>query len=133
LKLLALVLLLFYLLKTPAGCNDKNIQPAFPPKLTDAQRQKLDTKWKAGEVLFKKNCSHCHGVFTKGKDSIPNFTKVQIDMYTTRFLNRDKKNHAVMLQLSTDDFNNILTFLIYLKRDKPVGPPVRNMQRGFQR
>ena len=125
-KLLAVLIL--YLLISPAGCKDKNIQPNFPVRLSPSQKAEISKKWDKGKLLFKANCAKCHGVFTKGKDSIPNFSKVKMDLYATRFLARDPKNHAVMAQLYQEDFNTILVFLTYLKKKgqnatKPIASP----------
>ncbi len=119
-----LLLFFLYLIVSPAGCNDKNVQPAFPPNIPEARQKDLLVQWEQGKVLFKANCAQCHGVFTKGKDSISNFTKVQIDNYASHFLARDAKNHAVMQQITRLDFIKITIFLTYLKREgNPQTPP----------
>lgn len=126
---LKLVILLFsYLLVSRPGCNDKNIQPEFPSGLSDAKKNSLAKQWKEGEVLFKTNCSGCHGIFTKGVDSIPNFSKVQIDNYGARFYAKDPKNHAIVRQLSPKDFAGIITFLTYLKKKGLAPVPPRTMK-----
>jgi len=119
---LYLVLLFCYLAVSPAGCHDKNIQPDLPADLNQAQRAAMLQQWTDGKLLFKANCASCHGVFTKGRDSVPNFNKVQIDRYATRFLARDQKNHAVMRQITPQDFYKITTFLTYIKRKEPLKP-----------
>ena len=55
-----------------------------------------------GKILYKINGSSCHGIFTKEKDSILNFTKDQRDNYRSAVLMaKDKTNHAVAGKMST--------------------------------
>jgi hypothetical protein len=115
-KLKLVILLFCYLSISPAGCNDKNIQPDFPPNLPLDKRDGFMQRWTAGKELFKTNCSRCHGVFKKDKDTAMNFSQKQIDSYNARFLARDPKNHAVVRQMSEADFYKVLIFLTYLKR-----------------
>ena len=52
-----------------------------------------------GKILFKEHCSGCHGIFTKGRDSVPNFTKDQISNYRAAVLMaKDQKNHTWRLK-----------------------------------
>lgn len=63
-------------------------------------------------MLYKLHCSGCHGIFTKGKDGIPNFTKIQIDNYhTTALIGMDPKNHAVAKKMSSEQIDQVVTFL----------------------
>ena len=114
----SLMIMLLYLSVSPSGCGDKNIQPVFPNNLRDTQRAKLSKDWDTGKTLFKDNCAKCHGVFNKGTDSITNFSLQQIHSYQEGFLARDPLNHAVMAQMTQEDFNKIVVFLTYLKRNK---------------
>jgi mono/diheme cytochrome c family protein len=71
-----------------------------------------------GKALYKEFCSDCHGIFTKGKDGVPNFTSVQIDNYhATAILGIDPKNHAVARKLSQLQIDNIIIFLRFRKQD----------------
>ena len=65
-----------------------------------------------GKALYKIHCAGCHGIFTKGKDSIPNFTDKQIDNYhATALIGLDPKNHAVAKKMSSEQIDYIITFL----------------------
>jgi mono/diheme cytochrome c family protein len=65
-----------------------------------------------GKALYKIHCAECHGIFTKGKDSIPNFTDKQIDDYrATALIGLDPKNHAVAKKMSSEQIDYIVTFL----------------------
>lgn len=133
-----MALLFLYLAASPAGCHDKYVQPDLPPHLTDAQKTEAMKEWNDGEMLFKTNCSQCHGIFTKGKDSIPNFTKVQMDKYASRFLAMDPKNHAVIRQIAPQDFFKITFFLAHLQKNshispQPAPPDHKHNRPGFPR
>ena len=85
----------------------------IPATLSKENREKLITILDRGKELYKANCSECHGIFTQGKDSIPNFTNQQIDNYSSRFMRKDPKNHAVVIKMTGDQLNSVLTFLKY--------------------
>ena len=60
-----------------------------------------------------------HGIFTKGKDGVPNFTKTQIDSYhAAALIGIDPKNHAVAKKMSSDQIDQIITFLRLRKIDQ---------------
>jgi len=71
-----------------------------------------------GEILYKINCASCHGIYEKGKESVPNFTKTQIDNYNAMYIKGDPKNHSVAAKLSQEQMYYILTFLRLRKVDK---------------
>jgi len=73
--------------------------------------KELEVKINRGHKLYKAHCSGCHGIFTKGKDGIPDFSNEQIDSYGVAFIRRDPKNHAVAMNLSSEQIEEILTFL----------------------
>ena len=68
-----------------------------------------------GQKLYRIHCSPCHGIFTKGKDSIPNFSKTQIEAYKSSALLDDPKNHAVAQKIRAEDLDMILQFLSFRK------------------
>ena len=95
--------------------REYKVQYNIPPNITDATREKLMKTLNEGKELYKANCTECHGIFTKGKDKVPNFTNEQIDNYSARFIRRDPKNHAVVIKMSPQQLNEVLTFLKYKK------------------
>ena len=99
------------------------IKYRYPDAFTKEQRKELKEKCDKGKELFKIHCSECHGIFTKGKDQVPNFTEQQIDNYTARFLRHDPKNHAVTRQMSPDQMNQILNFLRFRELPKSTTQP----------
>ena len=83
--------------------------------LSKEQQINLIKQIKMGKALYKPNCSKCHGIFSKGLEHIPNFTKVQLDSYSAKCMLNDKVNHAVAEHLSIDELGKILTFLKFKK------------------
>ena len=66
-----------------------------------------------GEVLYKKYCSSCHGIFGPGNSDAPNFTSIQLHNYNAAFIRSDKENHAVAQGLDDESFQSIMTYLTY--------------------
>jgi len=70
-----------------------------------------------GAELYKASCSECHGVFGKGKAEVTNFSEEQLHDYKSSFLMQDPENHAVMDNLTAHELDQVLMFLMFLKRD----------------
>ena len=87
----------------------------IPDDYPEARRKEIIDLFYKGKELYKTNCSECHGIFTKGKDKIPNFTNQQLDNYSSRYIKGDLKNHAVARKMSPEQLNNVLLFLRYKK------------------
>ena len=91
----------------------------IPDHVTPANREAFIDKCEKGKVLYKIHCAGCHGIYTKGKDSIPNFTKVQIDSYhAAALIGIDPKNHAVARKMSAEQIDQVITFLRLRRIDK---------------
>ena len=91
----------------------------IPSHFTKSNRDLYLEKCEKGKILYKIHCAGCHGIFTKGKDSIPNFTKKQIDSYhATALIGIDPKNHAVAQKMSSDQIDQVITFLRMRKIEK---------------
>ncbi len=86
---------------------------------TGLTREQLIAHIEKGQLLFKKKCASCHGIFTKGKDSIPNFSKVELASYKIRFIQGDPLNHAVSQKMTDDEFEDVIYFLQNYKRPEP--------------
>ena len=113
--------------------HEKKIAYNIPANYPESKKPELLALLEKGRKLYKANCSQCHGIFTKGEDGVPNFTDIQIDNYSAGFMRRSSKNHAVALQMSPEQLNEILNFLRYhktsgaqptQKRDRKVVPPM---------
>lgn len=111
----AFIFLLFFFI----GCAAHKVEYAFPEDAKKMQGyDELVSHLEAGKKLYKAHCTSCHGVFTKGKKDIPNFSRVQLDNYNSNFLKKDPKNHAVAAKLSKDQMNDIIIFLTFIKKEK---------------
>ncbi|HUR66050.1 MAG TPA: c-type cytochrome [Chitinophagaceae bacterium] len=86
-----------------------------PEQYTGETRQNLIKMLEEGQELFKINCSRCHGIFGQGKDSIPNFSRTQIESYRSSALLDDPGNHAVAQKIRPYDLDMILQFLQFRK------------------
>jgi cytochrome c553 len=103
-----------------AQCTtQKRIEYVIPGEYTGQTRVNMEKMLQQGQTLFKIYCSPCHGIFTKGKDSIPNFSTTQIEAYKTAALLDDPKNHAVAQRVRPEDLDMILQFLSFRKPPKP--------------
>jgi mono/diheme cytochrome c family protein len=103
---------LFLLLLLFAGCTSgKKTEYNIPSHYTPKARQAAIEEFEKGKELFKVHCASCHGIYKKGKETVPNFTKIQIDNYNAMFIKGDPKNHSVASKLSQQQLNYILDFL----------------------
>jgi mono/diheme cytochrome c family protein len=90
----------------------------IPSHVPPENKAILIARAEKGKILYKEHCSGCHGIFTKGKDGVPNFTKVQIDNYqSTALIGLDPNNHAVAKRMSTEQIDYVITFLRLRKID----------------
>lgn len=93
-------------------CTSRNkVQYNIPKEFSGERKALLLANLEKGKVLFKRNCSGCHGIFSKGKDSIPNFTNTEIKNYLSAYQSNDPKNHAVIKKLLPEEMSMIMTFL----------------------
>ena len=110
-KIRYLILFLVLVVMLVQCAVDRKTTYDIPEYLPTERKTELMANLEKGRILFKTNCSGCHGIFTKGKDSIPNFTEKEIVNYMTAYQTNDKKNHAVMKQLLPEELSMIMTFL----------------------
>jgi mono/diheme cytochrome c family protein len=96
----------------------KKIEYDIPRDYGKQARANAIDWFEKGEILYKVNCASCHGIYKKGKESVPNFTKTQIDNYNAMYIKGDPKNHSVAQKLSQDQMYYILTFLRLRKIEK---------------
>jgi len=127
LPIFAVCLCLFF-----AHCaSKKKVEYDIPSHYTAEARKNAIDWFEKGKILFKSNCAVCHGIYQQGKDSIPNFTKTQIDNYNAMFIKGDQKNHAVATKMSQEQLNYILTFLRLRKVNKSDSTSInKNNKRG---
>jgi mono/diheme cytochrome c family protein len=113
-------IVIMLLLSIAICCCKTQMKVAYniPQQYSEKNKQILLADLEKGKKLYKIHCAECHGIFTKGKGDIPNFTKQQIEQYNARFLLRSPQNHAVMMQMSGDQVGSIINFLKFLKREE---------------
>ena len=110
LRLIPIILCGIVLLQCNAG---RKVTYNIPEDYPEARKQQVIAIFEKGKILYKDNCSECHGIFTKGKDKVPNFSNTQFDNYSARFMRGDPKNHAVARKMSGEQLNQVLTFMKY--------------------
>jgi hypothetical protein len=102
----------------PACASKQKVEYDIPAHYTPQARENAIDWFEKGKVLYKIDCASCHGIYKKGKDSVPNFTKTQIDNYNAMYIKGDPKNHSVASNLSPEQLYYILTFLRLRKIEK---------------
>lgn len=95
----------------------KKLTYNIPAKMHGENKVILLADMDKGSKLFKTNCGSCHGIFTKGKKNIPNFTDQQIESYKMLYKLRDPKNHAFAKKLIPEEMEQIAVFLKFIKTD----------------
>jgi mono/diheme cytochrome c family protein len=95
--------------------SQRKVEYEIPEHFSPEARKTTIDWFNKGKPLYKIHCADCHGIFTGGKENVPNFTDSQIHLYSIQALN-DPNNHGVMKKLSTDQFNYIITYLRFRKR-----------------
>jgi cytochrome c553 len=103
--------------KQPVIPGDMVISPDIGPAVRDIQIQWFEK----GKALYKVHCGDCHGIFTKGKDGVPNFTQTQIDNYNANAL-ANPEQHTAIRTMSMEQFNYVMTFLRLRKIKTQTGP-----------
>lgn len=99
------------------SCKPRITYP-LPKNISKESKKNLTAYWKHGRDLYKENCSGCHGIFGKSKDSIPDFSQQQLDTYKAKLSITDADNHGIAQKLSYEDIEAILHFLSFKKIKK---------------
>ena len=119
-KFIYTILALFFCTIVLHQCvTQKKTEYDIPGHVTKENRDLFIEKCEKGKILYKIHCAGCHGIYTKGKDSIPNFTKIQIDSYhAAALIGIDPNNHAVAKKMSSEQIDQVITFLRLRKIEK---------------
>ncbi len=116
-KKLLLILTAIVLVNLLNQCSPgKNIEYNIYEGLRPEDQAYIRSTVEAGKGLFQENCASCHGIFTKGKSDITNFSKEAMDDYKSSFVAKDEDNHAFAANLSLEELDQILLFLQFYKR-----------------
>lgn len=92
-------------------CTTQNkVAYTIGPDVSETNKKLFIERAEKGRILFKGHCAGCHGIYTKGKDGVPNFTKQQIDDYHARSIIAFK-SHSSVRDLSPQQLDFVLTFL----------------------
>ncbi len=86
---------------------------AIPETVPMELREGLTSSVERGKLLYKQNCTGCHGIFSKGKDGVPDFSEQQIQRYSLAFLSKDPTSHAAASDLHPEQLNDVMTYLRY--------------------
>src|SRR5687768_7326684 len=93
-------------------CSTRNkVEYDLAPGIPEQNKQHVLDLLDRGAALYKSNCSKCHGIFSKGKDTIPNFTTVQIESYKARFNLSHPDSHPFADKMLSEDLDAIFYFL----------------------
>ena len=104
---LCIMSLLFLL----ANCGtQKKAEYNIGSDVTEENKKLFIERAEKGNILFKIHCAGCHGIYSKGKDGVPNFTKHQIDNYHARSIIAFQ-GHSSVRNLSSEQLDYVLTFL----------------------
>ncbi len=85
----------------------------IPETVPTELREGLTSSVERGKLLYKQNCTGCHGIFSKGKDGVPDFSEQQIQRYSLAFLTKDPTSHAAASDLHPEQLNDVMTYLRY--------------------
>lgn len=103
--------------------TQQRVDYKYLERLNPETREHLYVRLERGKAMYKKNCSACHGIFTGGKEGMPNFSEQEIEEYKIKTAMRDSTNHAVAAGLTQDYLAEIFMFLRYVKTNaKPHVP-----------
>jgi len=97
-------------------CSKPKEQYYIPDTISKENKRNLIAYFEQGKVLYKTNCSPCHGIYGQGKDSIPNFSQAQLDTYKAKLAMKDGQTHTFADSLSYDQIEQIIKFLSYRKQ-----------------
>jgi len=97
--------------------SSKNIEYEIYQGLKPEDREFIMSMVEPGAELYKTSCSECHGIFGRGKAEVTNFSEEQLHDYKSAFIMGDPENHAVSDNLTAHELDQILMFLMFLKRD----------------
>ena len=95
-----------------AQCSVRNkVEYNLAPGIPDQNKEHVLKLLNRGASLYKDNCSKCHGIFSKGKDTIPNFTHQQVESYKARFNLSHPASHEFTEEMLSEDLDAIFYFL----------------------
>lgn len=104
-------------LALPSCSGSRQVEYVYYEGLRPEDQAFIESMVGPGEALYKKSCASCHGIFGKGKQGITNFSEEQLHGYKNSYIMGDLDNHAVIDHLTEHELDQILMFLMFVKRD----------------
>lgn len=98
------------------SCAKTGQQYLLPKEMHPNTRKSFVAYLDKGKALYKDFCSECHGIHSAGKDSIPNFSNAQLDMYQAKLSMQSSPSHGMVETLSYEEVESILNFLRFRKK-----------------
>lgn len=111
-KKISILLSLLFIL----ACAKTGSEYLLPSEMHPNTRNTFIAYLDKGKGLYKDFCSECHGINTAGKDSIPNFSNAQLDMYQAKLSMQSSTSHGMVESLSYEEIESILNYLRYRKK-----------------
>ncbi|MBK7854756.1 MAG: c-type cytochrome [Bacteroidetes bacterium] len=118
-----LILFLLIAIAVVTCKTQQRVDYKYLERLNPETRNQLYVRLERGKEMYKNHCSSCHGIFTGGKEGMPNFSEQEVEEYKIKAAMKDSTNHAVAASLTQDNLAEIFMFLRYVKTNaKPHVP-----------
>lgn len=101
---------LLLLIACSSGGNDY----LLPKEMNKSSKKNMISYLNKGKALYSEFCASCHHI-QGSVDSIPHFTKQQLDMYQAKLYMQGSPKHAFVRELSYEEVEAILNFLRFRK------------------
>lgn len=98
------------------ACAKKGSEYFLPADMHPNTRNSFIVYLDKGKNLYREFCSECHGIHSAGKDSIPNFSNAQLDMYQAKLSMQSSPSHGMVETLTYEEVESILNFLRFRKK-----------------
>jgi len=96
----------------------KKVPYVFPKEMAPAIKAEFQKQCDKGQMLYNINCAKCHNTIENGKTIVPDFTPDQLKGYEIRVQNPKHENSLPDEQVTTEELGDIMTFLLYKKKNK---------------
>ncbi|RYE22801.1 MAG: hypothetical protein EOP51_12355 [Sphingobacteriales bacterium] len=94
------------------------VEYEFPPQMAEKIRVQFKELCDKGQVLYEMNCSGCHNVKVKSRETIPDFTQEKLIGYELRVSNNEHEGSMPDTKVTAEELGLITTFLTYKKKNR---------------
>lgn len=94
-------------------CHSNKVVYDLPDTISKDAKRNFTAYLDEGQALYKINCSNCHGIIGNGIDSIPNFTKLEIETYKAKLALKMKIHMVLQKNLAINKLNPFCIFLLF--------------------